>query len=539
MPEYLTPGVYIEEIDIGPKPIEGVSTSTAGFVGPTERGPLEPRLVTSFEQFQRVYGGFRKDSYLTYAVDGFFRNGGSRCYISRIIGKGSKEASGSLIWNSKKINVTAKGPGAWGKSVSVKIEEGSLDSTLFKLSIAYGKKQGKKPGEEEPQIVEIFDNISWDELSQSYYMKSITGVSNFIDLEPDDSKSKGDDTKPKSIAPTEGSDDNKLNAKDSTGGSSGPGIEPGGESEEDDTKPAFVALAEGSDGEELKAEDFAGGSAGPGMRTGLESLNEFDDISIVCIPDEPKFPGGIADALVTQCENRKDRIAILQAEQSSTDIPKLRPSKATKYAAFYYPWIKILDPLTGMPMLVPPGGHVAGVYARVDQDKGVHKAPANEVVNGALGLEFNITKGEQDVLNPRGVNCIRAFPGRGILIWGARTASSDPAWKYVNVRRLFIFVEKSIELGTQWVVFEPNDEKLWARVKQTINQFLSDVWRSGALMGTTEEEAFFVKCDRTTMTQSDIDNGRLVVLVGIAPVKPAEFVIFRIAQVAKGSEISE
>ncbi|MGV8174268.1 MAG: phage tail sheath subtilisin-like domain-containing protein [Methanothrix sp.] len=493
MPEYLTPGVYIEEIDIGPKPIEGVSTSTAGFVGPTERGPLEPRLVTSFEQFQRVYGGFRKDSYLTYAVDGFFRNGGSRCYISRIIGTGAKEASASLIRKKEKISVNAKGPGEWGENVSVMIEEGSLDSSLFKLSIAYGNQAGT----DKPQIVEIFDNISSDESSSSYYMKSITGVSNFIVLKP------------------------------------------GGKSEDEEIISKFVPLADGSDGEALKAEDFAGGSAGPGMRTGLESLNELDDISIVCIPDEPKFPAAIADALVTQCENRKDRIAILQAEQSSTDIPKLRPSKATKYAAFYYPWIKILDPLTGMPMLVPPGGHVAGVYARVDQDKGVHKAPANEVVNGALGLEFNITKGEQDVLNPRGVNCIRAFPGRGILIWGARTAASDPAWKYVNVRRLFIFVEKSIELGTQWVVFEPNDEKLWARVKQTINQFLSGVWRSGALMGTTEDEAFFVKCDRTTMTQSDIDNGRLIVLVGIAPVKPAEFVIFRIAQVAKGSEISE
>ena len=156
-----------------------------------------------------------------------------------------------------------------------------------------------------------------------------------------------------------------------------------------------------------------------------------------------------------------------------------------------------------------------------------------------MALEFKITKGEQDVLNPKGVNCIRAFPGRGILIWGARTSSSDPAWKYVNVRRLFIFIEKSIEAGTQWAVFEPNDEKLWARVKQTISQFLTGVWRSGALMGSTQDEAFFVKCDRTTMTQSDIDNGRLVVVVGIAPVKPAEFVIFRIAQVAKGSEISE
>jgi phage tail sheath protein FI len=156
-----------------------------------------------------------------------------------------------------------------------------------------------------------------------------------------------------------------------------------------------------------------------------------------------------------------------------------------------------------------------------------------------VDLQINLTKGEQDVLNPRGVNCIRSFVGRGIRIWGARTCSSDGSWKYVNVRRLFIFVEKSIELDTQWVVFEPNDEKLWARVKQTINQFLTTVWRSGALMGSTQEEAFFVKCDRTTMTQDDIDNGRLIILIGIAPVKPAEFVIFRIAQVAKGSEISE
>lgn len=493
MPEYLTPGVYIEEIDIGPKPIEGVSTSTAGFVGPTEKGPLEPRLVTSFEQFQRVYGGYRKDSYLTYAVDGFFRNGGSRCYIARIIGKGAKEANLSVIRKGEAIAVVAKGPGIWGNNLSVMVEEGSLDSSLFKLSIAYGK----KPGGVEPQIVEIFDNISIDVSSGNYYMKSITGISDFVVLNP------------------------------------------AGKSEEEETKSALEPLSGGSDGEALKATDFAGGSDGPGTRTGLESLNEFDDISIVCIPDESKFPEALADALVTQCEKRKDRFAILQAKQSSTDIPNLRPPKASKYAAFYYPWIKILDPLTGMPILVPPGGHVAGVYARVDQDKGVHKAPANEVVNGALGLEFNITKGEQDVLNPRGVNCIRAFPGRGILIWGARTAASDPAWKYVNVRRLFIFVEKSIELGTAWVVFEPNDERLWARVKQTINQFLMGVWRSGALMGTSQEEAFFVKCDRTTMTQNDIDNGRLVVLVGIAPVKPAEFVIFRIAQVAKGSEVSE
>jgi len=180
-----------------------------------------------------------------------------------------------------------------------------------------------------------------------------------------------------------------------------------------------------------------------------------------------------------------------------------------------------------------------GIFSRSDQDRGVHKAPANEVVRGAVGLKYLLNTGEQDILNPIGVNCIRSFPGRGIRVWGARTLSSNTLWKYINVRRLFLFLEESIEEGTQWVVFEPNDEKLWARVKQTITQFLTRVWKDGALMGTTTEEAFFVRCDRTTMTQDDIDNGRLIVLIGVAPVKPAEFVIFRIAQWQGGSEVSE
>jgi len=174
-----------------------------------------------------------------------------------------------------------------------------------------------------------------------------------------------------------------------------------------------------------------------------------------------------------------------------------------------------------------------------DAERGVHKAPANETVRGAAALEFQITKGEQDVLNPRGVNVIRAFPGRGIRIWGARTLSSDALWKYINVRRLFIYLEESIDEGTQWVVFEPNNEKLWVRVIATVTAFLTRVWRDGALMGTTPEEAFIVKCDRTTMTQNDIDNGRLICIIGVAPVKPAEFVTFRIAQWAGGSSVTE
>jgi phage tail sheath protein FI len=211
----------------------------------------------------------------------------------------------------------------------------------------------------------------------------------------------------------------------------------------------------------------------------------------------------------------------------------------TKYAAFYYPWIRIVDPVTQTIKTVPPGGHVAGIYARTDIERGVHKAPANEKIAGAVDVEFPVTKGDQDILNPKGVNCIRQFRGRGILVWGARTLSDNTYWKYINVRRLFNYIEESIEEGTQWVVFEPNDERLWARVRATIIQFLTRVWRDGALMGTKPDEAFFVRCDRTTMTQDDIDNGRLICIIGIAPVKPAEFVIFRMTQWYGGSAVTE
>jgi phage tail sheath protein FI len=211
---------------------------------------------------------------------------------------------------------------------------------------------------------------------------------------------------------------------------------------------------------------------------------------------------------------------------------RLSRGRATSHAALYYPWITIRDPVTGAEVSVPPGGHVAGVYARTDRTRGVHKAPANEVVRGARDLEFQVTQPMQDVLNPLGVNTLRDFSGegRGILVWGARTLSSDPEWRYVSVRRLFLFLEESIDKGTQWVVFEPNDQPLWAKVLQIVGDFLTTLWRNGALQGTTPDEAFFVRCDHTTMTQDDIDNGRLICLIGFAPVKPAEFTIFRIQQ---------
>jgi uncharacterized protein len=234
-------------------------------------------------------------------------------------------------------------------------------------------------------------------------------------------------------------------------------------------------------------------------------------------------------------------MAIVDPPQASSlsQVREFRSQFDTKYAALYYPWLEILDPTKrpdpGSPpprLVIPPSGAVAGIYARSDIERGVHKAPANEVVLGITQFENkkNITFDQQAVLNPEGINALRFFEGRANRVWGARTMSSDPEWKYVNVRRLFIYLEHSIDKSTQWAVFEPNNERLWASIRQTIEDFLLVVWRTGALMGTKPEEAYFVRCDRTTMTQNDLDNGRLICLIGVAPTYPAEFVIFRIGQ---------
>lgn len=619
MSEYLAPGVYIEEIDIGSRPIEGVSTSTAGFLGLTERGPITPQLVTSFNEYQRIFGGYIKNSYLTYGVEGFFANGGSRCFVGRIVGEGALTASLVLTdtgtdTGNKIITVKAIGPGKWGNCIAVEVKHASLDSTgskkLFQLEISYWKDKipDANPAKNLPaDIIETYDNLSIDPISSDYYEKRINGISTLIKLEH------FADGVPASMPANE--QNNKLYilingtdglpaaswilTKGSTGvievkakkvGAAGNNIAIVVENATDTTltdafnltvknesyqnvyenlttvdtvnsdlnsivtltrlaagRPdnASHNLEGGMDEIPKTAKNFNGSRTGKDGPTGLAGFEEIEEISILCVPDEND---NLRGSMVIHCENMKDRFAILQAPQSAGPVsdlwPRLDSSNPqsqldSRCAAFYYPWISVLDPVLNTYKLVPPGGHVAGVYSRTDQERGVHKAPANEVVRGANSLQFNITKGEQDILNPRGVNCIRSFPGRGIRIWGARTTSSDPKWKYVNVRRLFLYLEESIEDGTQWVVFEPNNEKLWAKVRQTVEEFLTRIWREGALMGTTRDEAFFVRCDRTTMTQDDINNGRLVILVGVAPVKPAEFVIFRIAQVAKGSEIAE
>ena len=280
----------------------------------------------------------------------------------------------------------------------------------------------------------------------------------------------------------------------------------------------------------LTVDDFVGVEGGSEGSTGVQALEYIDEISICLAPG--MWSATIQSGLIIHCETLKDRFAILDPpdELDIEEIREFREPIDTKYAGLYYPWVEVRDPFLRRNVALAPSGHLAGLYARVDVERGVHKAPANEIVRGIRRIMRDVSKREQDLLNPRNINALRAFPGRGPRVWGARTLSSDASWRYINVRRLFIFVEESIDEGTQWVVFEPNYEPLWARVRQTITNFLLTVWRSGALEGTKPDEAFFVKCDRTTMTQDDIDNGRLICVIGIAPVKPAEFVIFRIQQ---------
>jgi phage tail sheath protein FI len=254
----------------------------------------------------------------------------------------------------------------------------------------------------------------------------------------------------------------------------------------------------------------------------------------------------VQTAMITHCENAGDRMAILDSPpgMNPQQIKDWRSGVAmydSRFAALYYPWIKVANPLSrdGGMLTVPPSGHLAGIWARNDDTRGVWKAPANEVIRGALDLEAKVTKGEQDLLNPIGVNCIRPFGTRGIRVWGGRTLSSDPSWRYINVRRLFNYIEESILLGTQWVVFEPNDLDLWQRVKRTVHAFLLGLWRQGALFGATPEQAFYVKCDSETNPPESVDEGKLVVEIGVAPVKPAEFVIFRISQWQGGGGAAE
>jgi hypothetical protein len=311
----------------------------------------------------------------------------------------------------------------------------------------------------------------------------------------------------------------------------------------DGSRTVEILLSGGNDGQRPTAIEYAGSiDADTNDKTGLTALEDLEDISIVAAPgstvgyslttQRAAQVTAIVNALIAHAERMRYRIAVIDSgdNQSISEVRAMRAKIDSKYAAFYYPWVRVLDPVTNTEINLPPSGFVAGIYARNDTNRAVYKAPANEVVNLAIGFEKMINRAQQEVLNPEGINCFRFFEGRGFRLWGARTTSSDPEWKYVNLRRYFAYLERSIDKGTQWAVFEPNGSMLWDNVRRTIEDFLFNEWQMGALLGDKPDKAYFVRCDRSTMTQNDLDNGRLVCLVGLAPLRPAEFVIFRIGQ---------
>lgn len=510
MEQYRSPGVYVEEVPTGPRPIEGAGTATAAFVGFAPAGEANrPILVTSWSQFTEQFGalvdgGRRKDpfagkEYMPRAVYGYFNNGGRRCYVVRITAPGQpvvRPAGLDLPTRSSSEQAAIRVEAKEGSTAEVVVTveavptSGETDDGRFTVRVQRGAEEEAFPdltlGRRGRNAVEIINRES--RIIAAVELSGVTGT--VADRAPADGRY---------MIPTAGAI----------------------------TVPRVdVAQITGS------AAD----------RTGLEGLQVAEDVTMLCCPDlMGAYQAGtiqigdvqaVQRAMIDHCERMRDRVAILDtppglSPQQVLDWRNSLGNFDTSYAALYYPWIKVPEAEREM----PPSGHVAGVYARSDVERGVHKAPANEVLRGVLEPAIQITQNEQGALNPKGINCIRSFVGRGIRVWGARTLSDDAAWRYVNVRRLFIYIEKSIERGTQWVVFEPNNTDLWARVKRDIDAFLTTAWRrDGMLFGRTAAEAFYVKCDEELNPPEARDLGQLVVEVGLAPVKPAEFVIFRIGQ---------
>ena len=580
MAEYLSPGVYVEEYDSGAVPMQGVSTSTAGFIGLAQRGPVvgKPQLVTSFADYKRAFGGYLSEAkfgearFLPYAVEQFFINGGSRAYIMRVAAEGAAAAKAT----AGVLQIEAANPGEWGNKIRVTVEASSKAKTQVIAVNGADLKLKNADGFNQGDVVELFDgkakayativssldnivtldapctlNVADEKIGTPKYIKTceltltvklddVVETYANVSLCPEAGNFVSARTRKSDLvtiavteakapaAPKEGKDE-KAPAPAKAG------VTPielvGG--------AAVIALAGGSDGKvaNVSPNVYMGEDNGPGKRSGLAAFLENVDVSIMAIPGVTAPE--VQAALIAHCENCKSCFAILDVpidRKKTNDVVEFRDMYDTTYAAMYHPWLEMFDPLAKRSAYFPPSGAMAGIYARTDNERGVHKAPANEIVRGCTGLSCNYNEGEQDILNPKGVNLVRAFTGRGIRVWGARTMSSNGLWKYVNVRRLYIYIEESIKANTTWVVFEPNSEVLWGRVTRTIEMFLATCWRSGALAGSTPSEAYFVECGPTTMTQDDIDNGRLICNIGIAAVKPAEFVIFRITQHTASSE---
>jgi uncharacterized protein len=641
MPEYLAPGVYVEEVSFRSKSIEGVSTTTTGFIGPARNGPidLEPDLLTSLAEFERVYGDGQQlkfndvgtmPNHLWHGARAFFDQGGKRLYVVRVFLGSSALDDGIANWRvpsginaADVLEVRARFPGFGGnRRVSFKVRigqniltsdrdgnpavNGLLDNDIVwigttgpasppddlffqgaffraekyfdpvlqentwrfrnannnvrELRPASPPATGAfDPDEDEIRVVRVNVTVFPSDPTDP---RGVTQVWEDLALDPAHQLSGA----PDSLATTFHADANQLSnrataytspiaiSRGANVGNSGLSILAAlsaasggslglaswlGSAQLDRTFD--MMLEGGNDGIRPTATEYEGtDNPNDPFKTGLKAFEDIEDISIVAAPGSTfRLEDGyrtnamtIAGLLISHAERMRYRIAVLDSGdgQPLAAVRAMRAKLDSKYAALYYPWVRILDPVTRKEIYLPPSGFVAGIYARNDIERAVYKAPANEVVNLALGFEILLNKSQQDVLNPEGINCFRFFEGRGFRLWGARTISSDPEWKYVNLRRYFAYLERSIDKGTQWAVFEPNGEQLWGNVRRTIEDFLLNEWMSGALLGDKPEKAYFVKCDRSTMTQNDLDNGRLICLIGVAPLRPAEFVIFRIGQ---------
>ena len=503
MPTYLTPGVYVEEIPSANKPIEGVGTAVAAFVGLAPGGPVNtPMRISNWTQFAKIFGDpvnpdngpFMEGSYLAHSVYGFFQNGGSLCWIVRVgadDGGAPARARAALPAAARHQRRGVPGGRAQGRhrarhrrgrprSPSRPAKDGG-DAT-YKLVVTAGDQTEEHEG---LTLKKGRANIA----------TKVNAASKLIKIE----------------------DVSRVAARVPRGDRVVHALRPGAE--------AGVGRGRRTSRATWRS------------RSGMGGLAAVDEVTMLVMPDLMTLASNGDDAqlrdlqgkMIAHAENAGDRMAILDTPPDllPQDVLEWRMNTAgydSKMAALYYPWVEVMNPLTKRPMMCPPSGHVAGVWCRVDGTRGVHKAPANEVILGANGIGFQITQAEQGGLNKVGINCIRAFPGRGIRIWGARTLSSDPEWRYINVRRLFNYVSESIMEGTQWSVFEPNDQMLWLRLRASVTSFLKTVYRSGALFGATESEAFYVKCDAETNPPEVVEAGQVVCEIGISPVKPAEFV---------------
>ena len=515
MPTYTAPGVYVEEVVSSQKVLSAAPTAVAAFVGFTERYPtddpadpegLSPRLITSWTQFENLYGSFTPGAVLPLSVYGYFANGGSLAYVVRV-----PNTTPSGEPSRREIPAADR---ALGLPIVVESLEPDDELTL-QVRTEETEEEGPSP-------------FGIDVLSGNVVVESFPGLT----LDSGD----------RNVATVINGTSTKIKVSilldDKTDLSGQLEVLKPGSYPLEKAAPTAVPVT---------GRKFAGSES---TRQGINGLAVADDVTMVVVPDlvtAATKPDGSLDlglwkavqtALISHCEQNGNRMAVLDAPPGLTpqQIRDWRSETAmydSAFAALYYPWIKVENPIGvngDAEVYIPPGGHIAGVWARTDESRGVWKAPANDTIRGCLDVAYAVSQNEQSVLNPIGINCIRPFGTRGIRIWGARTLASDSDWRYINVRRLFNMVETTIAQGTQWAVFEPNDVALWEGIKRTLNAFLRGLWSAGALFGQSVDQAFYVKCDAGTNPPESIDQGLLIVEVGIAPVKPAEFVVFRIAQ---------